>query len=144
MNTPAVSETPSNAFLRVLIVDDDAFSHKLLTAMLNKLGVTDIYIAINGRVGLRTLASMPGPPDILICDVFMPDMDGIEFVTELSKINFRGGIALVSGENITMMEIAQQVAGESNLNLLGAYTKPVPLAVLAEALERHQKSAVKD
>ena len=128
----------ANAPTTVLIVDDDSFSHKLFTAMLAKLGVGDVHTAINGRVGLRTLAGLPRPPDILICDVFMPDMDGIEFLAELAKMNYQGGIVLVSGQDITMMGIAQQVAVADGLKVLGAYTKPVPLEILAESLARLQ------
>jgi CheY-like chemotaxis protein len=140
MNTLTPETSPPNASTMVLIVDDDAFSHKLFSAMLTKLGVTDIHTAINGRVGLRTLAGLPRPPDILICDVFMPDMDGIEFLAELTKIGFQGGVILVSGQDVTMMEIAQQVAVEDGLKMLGAFTKPVPLAALAASLERYQSA----
>jgi CheY-like chemotaxis protein len=120
-----------------LIVDDDTFSHKLLSAMLRKLAVTDVHTAINGRIGLRTLAELPRPPDVLICDVFMPDMDGIEFLGELTKNGYQGGIILVSGQDITMMAIAQQVAVADGLKMLGAYTKPMPIAILADALARN-------
>jgi CheY-like chemotaxis protein len=131
----------ANAPLTVLIVDDDSFSHKLVTAMLAKLGVSDVHTAINGRLGLRTLAQLPQPPDLLICDVFMPDMDGIEFLAELSKVGYQGGIILVSGQDISMMGIAQQVAVADGLKVLGAYTKPVPLQILAESLARLQLPA---
>ena len=118
----------------VLIVDDDTFSQDLLTEMLRALGISDIHTANNGRIGLRTLAALPKPPDFLIVDVFMPDMDGIEFLAELAKNRYQGGIMLVSGQDITMMAIAQQVAIAEGLQLLGAYTKPIPLAVLSETL----------
>ena len=123
-----------NASKLVLIVDDDSFSQELFSEMLVTLGVTDIHTASNGRVGLRTLAALPRPPDFLICDVFMPDMDGIEFLGELTKKGFQGGIILVSGQDITMMSIAQEVAIADGLKMLGAYTKPVPIAILAEVL----------
>ena len=123
-----------NASKLVLIVDDDSFSQELFSEMLVTLGVTDIHTASNGRVGLRTLAALPRPPDFLICDVFMPDMDGIEFLGELTKKGFQGGIILVSGQDITMMSIAQEVAIADGLKMLGAYTKPVPMAILAEVL----------
>jgi CheY-like chemotaxis protein len=121
----------------VLIVDDDTFSQKLLSAMLAKLGITNIHTAINGLIGLRTLAALPRPPDVVICDVFMPDMDGIEFLGELTNKGYQGGIILVSGQDISMMAIAQQVAVADGLNILGAYTKPVSVDMLAEALARH-------
>ena len=120
----------------VLIVDDDDFSQELLSAMLTALGVTEVHFAGDGRVGLRTLAAMPRPPDYLICDVFMPDMDGIEFLGELAKRRYAGGVILVSGMNIEMLAIAQQVALSDGINILGSFTKPVPKAALAEALSR--------
>jgi response regulator of citrate/malate metabolism len=64
----------------------------------------------------------------------MPDMDGIEFLGELTKQGYQGGIILVSGQDITMMAIAQEVAVSDGLKMLGAYTKPVPLSVLSETL----------
>ena len=137
MNTTADDTPLSHPTPMVLIVDDDTFSQKILSAMLKKLGITDIHTAINGRVGLRTLAGLPRPPDVLICDVFMPDMDGIEFLAELTKRDYKGGIILVSGQDITMMDIAQQVAVADGLKMLGAYTKPVPAANLADALARN-------
>lgn len=117
-----------------LVVDDDSFSREFFSEILMALGVGDIRTASGGRIALRTLASLPRPPDVLICDVFMPDMDGIEFLSELAKNGYQGGIILVSGLDITVMAIAQEVAIANGLKLLGAYTKPVPRSVLAQAL----------
>ena len=124
----------SNASKLVLIVDDDTFSQDLFSEMLMTFGITDIHTASNGRVGLRTLATLARPPDFLICDIFMPDMDGLEFLGELTKQGYQGGIILVSGQDISMMAIAQEVALNDGLKMLGAYAKPVPIAILAEVL----------
>lgn len=123
-----------NAAALVMVVDDDAFSQEFFTEMLTDLGITEIHCASNGRMALKTLAALPRPPVLLICDVFMPDMDGIEFLGELTKNGYQGGIILVSGQDITMMAIAQQLALDKGLKLLGAYTKPMPQSLLAEVL----------
>lgn len=122
------------AVTTVLVVDDDDFTQALLRGMLEQLGISDIHSAANGIEGLRALRNMQRAPDVLICDVFMPDMDGIEFLGQLKKIQFAGGIILVSGMNIEMMAIAQEMALADGLAVLGAYTKPVPLTVLAQAI----------
>lgn len=132
-NTTSATPPPASPTL-ALVVDDDSFSQELFSEMLMALGVSDIHTASSGRIALRTLASLPRPPDVLICDVFMPDMDGIEFMAELGKKGYQGGIILVSGLDITMMAIAQEVALADGLKLLGAYTKPVPQGVLEQAL----------
>ena len=125
-----------NAAALVMVVDDDAFSQEFFTEMLTELGITEIHCASNGRVALKTLAALPRSPDFLVCDVFMPDMDGIEFLDELARLRYQGNIMLVSGQDASMMAIAQQVALDSGLKLVGAYTKPVPMEILAQALAK--------
>ena len=134
MNDTTTSVTSPATSKLALVVDDDSFIQEFFSEMLMALGVSDIHTASSGRIALRTLARLPRQPDVLICDIFMPDMDGIEFLSELAKNGYQGGIILVSGLDITMMAIAQEVARASGLKLLGAYTKPVPQSVLAQAL----------
>ena len=109
----------------VLVVDDDEFSHEVLRKKLSYWGVTNIAVAHDGKDGMQVLDVMKCPPDFLICDIFMPDMDGIEFLGELAKRKYKGGIILVTGVNQDMLEIAQQIATHHGLKLLGAFTKPL-------------------
>lgn len=118
----------------VLVVDDDGFSQELFREMLVAIGVSDIHTAGSGRIALRALSTMRRPPDILICDVFMPDMDGIEFLSKLAKDGYPGGIILVSGLDVTMLAIARDVALADGLRLLGAFAKPVHLDTLEDAM----------
>jgi CheY-like chemotaxis protein len=117
-----------------LIVDDDSFSQAYFGELLSAMGITDIHTAGNGRIGLRTLAELPRPADFLICDIFMPDMDGIEFLAELVKRKYQGGIVLVSGLDIGMMTIAQNIALDNRLKVWGSHTKPVSQVTLAATL----------
>jgi CheY-like chemotaxis protein len=134
MNNMTGATSANSPSTMVLVVDDDSFSLDLFTEMLLALGIHDIHTSGTGRVALRTLAALPRTPDFVICDVFMPDMDGIEFLAELAKKGFPGGIVLVSGQDVSMMDIAQQVAIAEGLNMRGAFSKPVPQGVLAKAL----------
>lgn len=120
-----------------LVVDDDSFIHDYFSEVLATLGITQIHSAHDGRMGLRTLTELPRPPDFLICDVFMPDMDGFEFLGELAKKNYQGGIILVSGLDITLMAMAQQIALDNGLKVWGAFCKPVSVATLSTTLNAH-------
>lgn len=117
-----------------LIVDDDEFSREVLGGMLSSLGFTTISEAENGRVALRQLKQLPTPPDLLICDIFMPDMDGIEFLSELCEVKYAGKFALVSGVGVEMLAIARDVATAGQLKLVGSFIKPVDRSALAVAL----------
>ncbi len=120
--------------LSVLVVDDDEFSRDLLAEMLVDQGVTEVHTAINGRDALRTLSCLPQMPDMMICDVFMPDMDGIEFMAELGKQRYQGGVMLLTGVDVEMLSLAQELARADGLKLLGSFTKPLHRDTLAAVL----------
>ena len=118
----------------VLIVDDDEFSLEILRRKLALLGLTNVQLASNGFAALRVLEKLPRPPEYLICDIFMPDMDGIEFVSELAMQRFAGGLMLVTGVNLTMLEVARDIATLKGLNVLGVFQKPVHEDALRKAM----------
>lgn len=118
----------------VMVVDDDAFSRDVLQEMLAAQGILDVQTADNGRSALRVLEAMATPPDLLICDVFMPDMDGIEFMSELAQRQYRGDVVLVTGVDVETLSLAREIAAGQGLRLLGSFTKPLHREVLAQLL----------
>jgi len=118
----------------VLVVDDDDFALESMCEALAPLKLASIATAADGLAALRHINSSPQPPDVLICDVYMPNMDGLEFLDKLAQQQFKGGIILVSGINIEMLGMARQIAMGSGLQLLGAFTKPVAQSQLWAAM----------
>lgn len=117
-----------------LVIDDDVFSQTIFRKNLEEMGITDMVMAGNGREAVRALDAMPSQPDFLICDIFMPDMDGIEFIGELAQRNYQGGLILVTGVNRGMLEVATDIATLKGLRLLGTFHKPVRVQDLREVL----------
>ncbi|MEO8064148.1 MAG: response regulator [Pseudomonadota bacterium] len=68
---------------RILIVEDDVRNIFALSSVLEPLGGS-IVIARNGREALARLANKPAP-DIVLMDIMMPEMDGIEAMQEIRK-----------------------------------------------------------
>jgi CheY-like chemotaxis protein len=118
----------------ILVIDDDEFSRAIIRGNLASLGLTHIQEANNGRAGVQALSQMQQPPDFLICDIFMPDMDGIEFVKELATRGYAGGLILVTGVNMDMLEVASQIATAKGLKVLGSFIKPVQKSLLAASM----------
>jgi CheY-like chemotaxis protein len=118
----------------ILVVDDDEYSQDLARLTLGKLGYTNVQVAQDGRLGLLTLDSLPQAPAFLICDIFMPNSDGIEFVSALVQRRFAGGVILISGGDSTMLGIARIMAANGGLNLLAVLKKPLNAIALAHAL----------
>jgi CheY-like chemotaxis protein len=126
--------TPKGSSSSVLIVDDDDLFQEILCTMLTNLGVTGIQRAHNGRQASRLTVNQSMPFDLCICDIFMPEMDGIEFVLQLARQGYRGDLILVSGGDPDLLSLAEWIALENRLNLLVTLTKPLTLEGLTQAL----------
>jgi two-component system chemotaxis response regulator CheY len=75
----------------VLIVDDSATLRMSVEMTLKPAGY-DIIQAVNGKDGLKVLTSLDEQgklPDMIISDINMPIMGGIEFIKEVKKTKFR-------------------------------------------------------
>lgn len=118
----------------VLIADDDPFIHTVLREMLGVLGIEQVHTASDGFDALRILDSLATAPDLLICDVFMPSMDGVEFLNQLGSRGFKGGILMVSGVDATMLDLSRVIGTGNGLQILEAFVKPLKLHQLEQAL----------
>lgn len=66
----------------ILVVDDELLNREVLSAMLRPMGY-EVDTAENGRQALQKVKD--NPPDLVLLDVMMPDMDGFEVVKRLSR-----------------------------------------------------------
>jgi CheY-like chemotaxis protein len=116
-------------------VDDDASSLALTQVTLERLGIAQVTTADDGSSAVRAYGRSNPKPDLVVCDLYMPDMDGIELLNELARRKFAGGIVMVTGGDLALLEMACQVAVSGHgLKLLGAFAKPVHAAHLAHVL----------
>ena len=68
-----------NSIARVLVVDDSAYVRKVVTQMLSRSPFLEVVAtARDGREALETAADVR--PDVITCDLNMPEMDGVAFV----------------------------------------------------------------
>ena len=92
----------------LLIIEDDNFLLSLMKALLSKTGHT-ITIAGNGKEGLALLDGWA--PDLVITDLIMPEMDGLEMMAHLKKqfsdlkvMVISGGVLINTAENLQLAE----------------------------------------
>jgi signal transduction histidine kinase/CheY-like chemotaxis protein len=69
--------------LHVLIVDDVPLNISILRAMLRKNGIADIVTSVNGRDALNKIRASVKPFDLVLTDLWMPEMDGRVLLREL-------------------------------------------------------------
>lgn len=122
----------------VLVMDDDEICRALAEQQLVAQGCTTVLMAEDGVHGLRLLQTLARAPDLLVCDIFMPEKDGIELVMDLCELHYRGGLILLSGGGRDMLDAAAQIAQVNGLQVLGAFQKPLSDQDLAQALRQLQ------
>ena len=121
---------------RVLVIDDDPLMLHAIELQLTRLNVTDVVICESASEGLMKVFD-PHQSDfsLVICDLQMPVMDGVEFVRRLADGGYSGGLMLLSGEDARTLQAATLLAKTYRLNFLGSLSKPVPLDKLRQALQ---------
>lgn len=93
----------------VLIVDDAAFMRMMIKDILTKNGYQVVGEAENGLKAVEKYAELK--PDLVIMDITMPEMDGIEAVKNIKKINSAATIIMCSAMGQQAMVIESIQAG---------------------------------
>ncbi len=124
----------SRHWIRLAAVDDDPEALAILRAM------TPEGIAVEGYLtGQECLNAIQAePPDIAVLDLRLPDMDGIDLLRRVRRIQPEIEVILVTADYSTDAAVAAIKAGASDY-----LTKPVDGTRLREALERSVK-AIRD
>ncbi len=127
------SPAPFAAPQRVLLLDDDRFMLDVLRDMLDGLGPFVVHAESDAR---RALDALPRhAPDLLICDLAMPEMDGIEFLQAAAGQGFSGRVILVSALEDGVRNAATELARALGLQVAGAFRKPVGIEQLRRAVQ---------
>ena len=129
--------------LRVLLVDDDDFMLDLIEETLRQLGIESLSRATNGTEALAQIDAASEPVQLLICDLNMPNMDGIECLRHLSARNYDGGVILLSGSDTRLLKAVGDLLREHKLNFVGALEKPIDVAALVAAMMKLLDAAPK-
>ena len=110
--------------LHIMLVDDEPSILDLTSRFLEQMGCRKITPCQSGQSALDKYRESKNSFDVIICDLNMPEMNGVELIRHLSEENFHGGIILLSGEDERILETAKDLAKARNLNVLGYISKP--------------------
>jgi CheY-like chemotaxis protein len=122
------------SLVRVLLVDDDEIFRNFVREALEEFGSMEIQEAHNGDEARRLLRASAEEVDLIVCDVFMPDMDGMEFLNFLVEHRYLGKLTMVSGGDALILDVARTFALQSGLQLVGAFPKNAVTPALVGAI----------
>ena len=108
----------------ILVVDDEETLANSTVEILNLSGFC-AYVAYDGRTALELAAKLH--PDILLTDVVMPDMNGVELAIAISKLLPHTRILLISGQAGTIDLLEKARVDGFSFDLVAKPIHPVKL-----------------
>lgn len=122
--------------LSFLVVEDNAFTSIVVCETLKSLGAAVIETASTGREALDVIVTSETSPDVLLVDLRMPEMGGVELINRLAEQRYAGHLVLTSGVDEQTLASVEEVARTVGVNVLGCLTKPITAAALGELLAK--------
>jgi EAL domain-containing protein (putative c-di-GMP-specific phosphodiesterase class I)/DNA-binding NarL/FixJ family response regulator len=118
--------------VRILALDDEPLMLEFLADTLGALGYTQVTTCSSGYRALSLLEA-PGA-DIVLFDLKMPELDGLQFIRHLKGRDFIGSVVLVSGVDERIVQSSEQLVRSYGIDILGSISKPVHPDELARVL----------
>ncbi|MDN5200184.1 response regulator [Fulvivirgaceae bacterium BMA10] len=107
----------------ILLVEDDVVDQMTVTRSLKELNVAnELYVANNGEEGLDVLKSNNEKPGLILLDLNMPKMNGIEF---LQIIKTDDNFKMIPVVVLTTSKQEKDKVESFNLGIAGYMVKPV-------------------
>jgi EAL domain-containing protein (putative c-di-GMP-specific phosphodiesterase class I)/AmiR/NasT family two-component response regulator len=120
----------------ILIVEDHPFQHMYLQHLFNELGSFHLEAARDGQEALERLRLRDF--DLVLTDLLMPGMDGVQFIQHLTSLRHKPGLAIMSAASRRMLMAASLVAKNLGVDVLGLISKPVEPSALRNLIEQLQ------
>jgi EAL domain-containing protein (putative c-di-GMP-specific phosphodiesterase class I) len=120
--------------LHFLVVEDHPFQRAVLLHLLGGLGAHNIRSAADGRAAMELLQSSSRGPDVIITDVDMPRMDGMEFLRHLGQAARPVSVIVTSAAADAVLASVESMARAYGVHSIGVLRKPVTREALAQLL----------
>ncbi len=111
------------ADMHLLVAEDHDLQRGLMVRMLRGMGARHVSEAADGRAALAAFES-DADLDLVICDVDMPEMDGMELIRHLGESGRKPSLILASALDSALLSSVGQMARARGMHLLGSVEKP--------------------
>lgn len=122
--------------LRILVLDDEPLMLVLMDRILKNLGFREVQTFERGSDALAWFGVAGNSADLIVLDLNMPVMDGVEFLRNLVALQFAGGVILASGEDEPIQQAAESLVRAHRITALGHLHKPVQPQELAALIDK--------
>ena len=127
--------------LRFVVVEDQGFQRWLAANLLRELGAEFVLAAEDGNAALALLQAPQPPIDIVVFDLNMPGMDGMELIRHMAQMRHPAALIVVSALDKSILGMVEVMSREYGVKLLGAIEKPLTAKKLSTLIDRHWNNA---
>ncbi|PPA31776.1 diguanylate phosphodiesterase [Aeromonas jandaei] len=118
-----------------LVVDDSRPQQYEVTCLLQDLGFGQIHLASDGQDALNKLQQLEHV-DLLLTDLNMPGMDGVELISQLEKhTGYQMFVAVMSAVDRDVLDVIHSIADAGTLEVIGVLAKPLRAQDLRNMLQ---------
>lgn len=122
-----MADTP----MKFLVVDDFSTMRRIVRNLLKEIGHSDVDEAEDGAAGLAKLRA--GHFDFVVCDINMPNMNGLEMLREVRADSALKGIPVLM---VTAEAKKEDIINAAQCGASGYIVKPFTRATLEEKLAK--------
>ena len=126
--------------LNVLIVEDDEFQRNIASRIFQSIGVASVSLAGNGKEALNIIHDAQ-TIHVALCDLSMPEMDGMEFLRHLGEGGHKISVILTSALDGKLLSSVARMTKLYGIKLLGTVGKPMQLSSLEALLAKYDASS---
>jgi EAL domain-containing protein (putative c-di-GMP-specific phosphodiesterase class I) len=137
-----IADYPAAQALRAVVVDGSRVELEATIAQCRQSGIIVNAWAGCGAGALELVESLPSPPDLVIMELDLPDMDGADLLQALSMLEPGLPIIITSHHSPRLQDAALTLATTLGLHPLAALPKPLHMPALQVAIERYTASDV--
>ena len=119
----------------VLVVEGHDFQRQVAMRLLQQLGVGTVLDSADGRSALAALGRQEHPVDVVLVDLDLPHMDGIEFIGHVARERLANAVVVLTALDPALLNTVRIMARASGMRVLGTVEKPLTQSKLAEVID---------
>jgi EAL domain-containing protein (putative c-di-GMP-specific phosphodiesterase class I) len=117
----------------VVVIDDEPLARREIATLLHDSGVSRVLDTPFGHQALQWV--MAGEASLVLCDLDMPAMDGVEFIERLAQASPNTPLVLMSATSEKLLRLAAEIAAAYGLQVVTTAAKPLRAADIDRILE---------
>lgn len=126
-----------------MVVEDSAVQRDHMAGLLRQAGFGQVLVACDGIDALRKLDARGLPVELVLTDLDMPGMDGLELIRHLKELELACSLVVASAREGRLGEAAASMAdGATRMQMLGTALKPLHFDVLQTLLAHADAQAL--